>query len=319
MRGAALGALAALVLGACGDTVAERIDAVQGNGRRYVHGEGEVRFEDPPAARSLARQLSEDPDGKALLDRSQSAVPELILLLDDPGRRSLAAVFLAEIGGDKAVAELLARWRGLRGDAKEKTVYRSVGSGSFKLGYRYEGVGDGFYGELIMALAYAGRPVSAEIAKDTEAAIAESERLEATGADPMFREERDEDGRRLELRWWAEPIETACEGLRILAMLDAPEAPSLFAKALRSPVRPLRWTAVQEVLFLGDASEQLLPALGPLLDDPELRADAAEQVTFLLDHGATAEAVPVHHMSGDQQAALAVRCKERLKALGHLR
>jgi hypothetical protein len=63
----------------------------------------------------------------------------------------------------------------------------------------------------------------------------------------------------------------------------------------------------------------MLPALGPLLDDPDLRVDAAEQVVFLLDDGATTESVPVHHLSGEQQAALAVRCKERLRELGHLR
>jgi hypothetical protein len=102
-------------------------------------------------------------------------------------------------------------------------------------------------------------------------------------------------------------------------MLRAPEAPSLFAKALRAPVRTLRCTAVQEILFLGDAANGLLPALGPLLDDPDLRADAAEQVTLLLDDGRTTEAVPVHHLSGEEQAAVAVRCKERLRQLGHLR
>ncbi len=319
MRGAALGAICTLLLGACGDRVEVRIDAVRASGRRFAHGEGLIRFDEGPKGRSIGSRLREDPDGRALLDAGERAVPPLIRLLDDPERRTLAAVFLAEIGGDAAARELLKTWRGLRDAAKEKRILLPVGNGSFGLGYRYEDVDDGFYGEVIMALGYAGRPVSSEIAKDTEAAMAESERLAASGERLVFREERVEDGRKVELRWSAAPVETACEGLRILAMLAAPEAPSLFTRALRSPVGSLKSTAVQELAFLGDAANGLLPDLGPLLDDPDLRADATEQVTFLLEQGATTEAVPVHHLSGEQQAALAVRCKQRLRELGHLR
>ncbi len=319
MRGAALGAICTLLLGACGDDVEGRIDAVRASGRRYVHGEGLIRFDEGPAARSIASRLRDDPDGRALLDAGGSAVPALIRLLGDPSRRTLAAAFLAEIGGDEAARALLRAWRSLRDAAKEKRILLPVGNGSFALGYRYEDVDDGFYGEVIMALGYAGRPVSPEIAKDTEAAMVESERLAAKGDELVFREERVEDGRKVELRWSAAPVETACEGLKLLAMLAAPEAPSLFTRALRSPVGALPSTAVQEVVFLGNAASGLLPDLGPLLDDPDLRADAAEQVTFLLEQGATTEAVPVHHLSGEEQAALAVRCKQRLRELGHLR
>jgi len=319
MRGAALGAICTLLLGACGDGVEGRIDAIRASGRRYVHGEGLVRFDGGPATRSIATQLREDKNARALLDAGESAVPSLIRLLKDPERRTLAATLLAEIGGNGAARELMTTWRSLRDSAKEKRILLPVGSGSFALGYRYEGVDDGFYGEVIMALGYAGGPVSGEIAKDTEVAMTESERLAAKGDELLFREERVEDGRKVELVWSAAPVETAREGLKLLAMLRAPEAPSLFARALRSPVPALRCTAVQEIPFLGDAANGLLPALGPLLDDPDLRADAVEQVTLLLEDGAPTEAVPVHHLSGEQQAAVAVRCKERLRELGHLR
>ena len=319
MRCAVLGALTVLLLGACGERVADHLDAIRRSGRRFVHGEGLIRYEDTPAERSVAPRLREMAGGRALLEQGKSAVPALVELLDDPDRRTLAAVFLAEIGGSDAAAELLRRWRSLRDDAKEKRILLPVAGGQVALGYRYEGVDDDFYGELIMALGYAGLPVSAEIAKDTEVAIAESDRLAAAGEELVFREEREEDGRMIELRWSAEPAETASEGLKILALLRAPDAPSLFEKAIRSPVRRLRRTGVQEVLFLGDAADRMLPVLGPLLDDPDLRVEAVQQVAFLLDDGATTESVPVHHLSGEQQAALAIRCKERLKELGHLR
>ena len=214
MRGASVGALGILILSACSGDVPGRIDAVSAAGRRYVHGEGLIRFDDRPGARSIAPRLRESPDGRGLLDAGQAAVPDLIRLLDDPARRTMAAVFLAEIGGERAVGELLRRWRSLRDDAREMQIVLPVKGGSVALGYRYEGVDDGFYGELIMALGYAGGPVSGEIAKDTDVALAESERLAAAGAELLFREGRDEDGRRIELRRYAGPIETAREGLR---------------------------------------------------------------------------------------------------------
>ncbi len=317
MRGAVLGILTVLLLGACGDSVMDRLDAVARTGR-YVHGAGETRFGEPPAVRSLAPLLRKEPMGAALLDDGDVAVPDLVRLLDDPPRRTLAVVFLAEIGGDVAAREFVRRWRAHRDDARRTSLYRQIGGGSLKLGYRYEGIDDDFYGELLMALGYSGLPVSAEIAKDTLAAIEESDRLAARGAELLSRAEREDDGRRIEIRWWAAPIETACEGLRILALLRAPEAPSVFDRAMRSPAAAIRRAAVDDVLFLRGVADRLLPSLGPLLDDPELSADAAEQVAFLLDDATTVAAAPIRALPVDRRAAVVGHCKERLRALGHL-
>jgi hypothetical protein len=306
-----------LVLGSCGDPVAGMVDQVLRSGAHYIHVEGDLRTDGTPAIKSLAPRLRQDPVARALLDAAGSAVPRLVRLLDDEERRTVAAVFLAEIGGDEAVAALLRCWRKTRDAADERTIYRAVGDGWVKLGYRYEGIDHAFYGELLMALAYAGRGASAEIAKDTDAAISDSERLLAKGAELLTREEREEEGRRLELRTRAPSIQTAREGLRLLAMLRAPEAPARFARALRSPVPALRRAALQEVVYLGAPTDELLRALDPLLDDPELQVDAAEQVEFLLAPGDSIGSKPAHRLPRDALLEFVARSKERLR--GHLR
>jgi hypothetical protein len=83
-------------------------------------------------------------------------------------------------------------------------------------------------------------------------------------------------------------------------------------KALRSPILPLRITAVQQVVYLTQPTDEVLRALHPLLDDPELRLDAAEQVEFLLDPTAAVDAEPARRLPQEKQAALVARCKERL-------
>lgn len=309
MRGTALGIMAFL-LGSCGDPVAELVDEVRSSGRHYLHAEGEL----PTGVLSLAPRLREQPAARTLLGTTQS-VPRLARLLEDEERRTIAAVLLAEIGGRDAAVALLRCWRAARDAADERTIYRAVGDGWVKLGYRYEGIDHAFYGELLMALAYAGHPVSAEIAKDTATAIAESERLLAEGAEIVSREQREEDGRRLELRTRCPSVQTAREGLRLLAMLRAPEAPALFVAALRSNLPAVRRTAVQEVGYLGEPTEELLRALEPLLDDPELQIDAAEQVEFLLAPAASMGAEPANQLLKDAQLALVARSKERLRDL----
>ncbi len=46
-------------------------------------------------------------------------------------------------------------------------------------------------------------------------------------------------------RWTVSVAKTAEEGLEILAMIGAPGAPQLFIRALRSPIRGIRFTALQ--------------------------------------------------------------------------
>ncbi|MHC4819995.1 MAG: hypothetical protein ACYTF8_18295, partial [Planctomycetota bacterium] len=115
-------------------------------------------------------------------------------------------------------------------------------------------------------------------------------------------------------RWHVEPVETACEGLRILAMVGAPEAPPLFTRALRSPVRALRWTGVQEVNWIGEGAKQTLPALGALLDAPDWRGDVIEPLSLIL----AGKGVP-DPLTDEEQEKLARRYRERLRELGHLR
>ena len=117
-----------------------------------------------------------------------------------------------------------------------------------------------------------------------------------------------------------EPVETAREGLKILAMLGAPEAPPLFLRALRSPVRAIRWTGVQQVSWIGEGAKQTLPALGALLDDPGLRGEVIEQLFFILDLGVPRPRDwPTSPLTDEEQEKLAQRYKERLRELGHLR
>jgi len=314
MRGTAIWCVAVLVLAACDGGVIDHVDAVRKNGRRLAHEGLRLPTEGGSTVRSIAPALRQDPHGRALLDLGQRAVPDLRKLLKDPERRELAAALLAEIGGTEAATELLARWRGMRDDAREVHFYRLYLGSSLPIGYRCENVDQQFYAELVLGLGYAGSPVSGEIAKDTESAIKESERLEAAGEEITFREERDEDGRQLEVRWDAAPVETAREGLRIVVMASAPEAPYLCDLALRSRVRALRIAAAQMTPYLGKDAVQMLPALARLLDDVDLRHEALEPVALLLDGSP-----PDLNLSGEQQGALVARYKARLRESGQLR
>jgi len=184
-------------------------------------------------------------------------------------------------------------------------------------GWRYEGVDGRFYGELIHALCYAGRPVSASVAADTRAAMDEAEKRQSAGEDLWRKETRQEAPGEVELQWDIEPVETACEGLEILAMVGAPEAPPLFMRALGSQVRSCRWAAVHSVSYIGEGDEQLLPVLGALLDgdDMRLREDVLWQLECMLDR-----AGPSRPPTDDDEPEDPVqRCKQRLRELGHLR
>jgi hypothetical protein len=311
----------AWALAACGDpSLAERIDALRAGGARYAHqlvpaparrAELSPDADEAPGS-SFLEHVREDENARAILDLGPAAEADLVRLLDDPERRTLAAFFLAEIGGERGAAALLAKWRALRGDTKTKSVYLLGDGAATALGYRHEGVEPSFYGELDFALCYAGRPVSAAIASDTAAAMTEGEDLAAAG-EPLFLEETREEGEdRLELRWSVEPIETACEGLRLLAMVGAPEAPPLYDRALRSPVHAFRWTAVQNALYIGKPAERLLPALAGLFDDARLGDEALEAVAFLVDRGYPG------NLDEAGRAAARERYRERLRELGHL-
>jgi hypothetical protein len=306
MRGTTIvGLLMALAASACDEDAKGRIDAVRRNGRRYMHGEDLLPFErSGSAVRSLSPKLREDPNGRALLDLGEAMAPELAKLLDDPERRTLAAVFLAEGGKERGATELLRRWQVLRGQVKEEQLYRLRRGTAIGIGYRYQGVDGQFYAEVVLGLTYAAQPVSAKIAADTRAAIEESARLEASGQQLLFREEREEDGARIEVRWSAEPVETASEGLRILAMAAAPEAPSLLEGALRSRIPALRRTALREAAWLGRDGQKLLPAIRPLLDDPDLGDEAIEQVARIVE-GIT----PSRPFTTEQRAALVARLR----------
>jgi hypothetical protein len=320
-------AVTVLLFVGCGWNVVDHIDALRVSRKRYVHGTlpSPQRMAELYPGQELGvfgshrSRLREDEHARAILDAGEAAVPDLARLLDDRERRTLAAFFLAEIGGEPAATAVLGRWRDVRGGVETKSVYqvfeRAGGPVTMSMGQRHEGIDQEFYGELLHALAYVGRPVSAAIAADTRAAMDEAEKLQAAGKDLLRREKKKEEPLgEVELRWEIEPVKTASEGLKILAMVGAPEAPALFTRALRSPVRSFRWTAVQNVLYIGQEAKQTLPALGELLDDPDWREDVFEPLAWILDRKGVPEP-----LTDEEQVELAQRYKQRLRELGHLR
>jgi len=325
MRTRVVGAVVALLLVGCGETVTNHIDALRESGARYTHSMlpsperlAEI-YREPAGSTSLRSQLRRNEHARAIFDAGEGAVPELVLLLDDAERRTLAAFFLAEIGGEQTASALLGQWRGLRGRVQEKIVYHKVGASVMK-GRRYEGVDGKYYNELLHALCYTGRPVSAAVAADTRAAMDESERLRAAGEDLRRKETRQEATDEIELRWDIEPVETACEGLMILAMVGAPEAPALYTRALGSPIRAFQWKGIHNVVFIGEGAKQTLPALGALLDDQQSREFVIEQLAFILDQGSPPSPDwPASPLTEEEQEAVARRYKQRLRELGHLR
>jgi hypothetical protein len=297
---------AALALSACAESVADRVDALRRSRATYLH-EPPRPARDPhalPADPGVAAKLLESEAGRALLDAGPGAVPDLVRLLDDPARQTIAAAVLAEIGGPAAAAGLLRRWRQLRDTVRDACVYR-VPDLATSLGRRYESADGVFYGELLRALGLVGRSVAAEVARDTEAALEECERLARANADLVRRERREEDGRLIELRWLPEPVETACEGMRILAASGAPEAQAVAARALRLPVRAPRRAALRSLPFLGERAEPLLPEVARILEDPEWRDEAREQLGVLADS-----------LPAEQRRAMARRYDERFAGPG---
>jgi hypothetical protein len=293
-------------------SVKAHIDALQRGGRRFVHQrlpssrrQKELFPDAEEIPGGVGERLRKSEHGRAIFESGEASVTELIALLKDKERRTLAAVFLAEIGGDRAAAALLRGWRELRDKAKKKSVYvtappdgRIIG-----LGFRYEGIDAEFYGELILALCYAGRSASHGVAFDTKRALEESERLHNAGESLRREEKRDDE----QLRWNVEPVETACEGLQLLAAAWGQDAPEMLARGLRSPVPAIRWTALQNASYADRDAEPVLRALGELLDDPEWRNDALEQVAFLIDR----EKLP-DELSGNDRDELIARYKRKI-------
>lgn len=314
----------ALLLAACGKTtVADRIDALRKAGvdvnlyelpsaqrMEELYPDRDVRSLRPHGA---GRTLRAHAAGAAILEAGPAAVPELVALLEDPERAKLAALFLGEIGGSEAALGLLARWRELRGTLQDMSVYRRRDGEIWAGGVRREGPFVDFYGALLHALCHVGREVGAEVAADTAAAMDEAERIQLAGGNVIFEERRDEPEGEVTLRWQVEPIEAAEEGLYVLAMAGAREGVDVFVRALRSPVRSIRWKAIQGVGWLGEGMDRTLPILGALLDDPEWRSMALEAVAFMV-----ARDVVPRSLSPAEEEALAVRYKRRLQELGHL-
>jgi len=323
---------AGLLLPGCGGpSVSDRLAALVEGGEGYRH-----QMKPSPARQdalygdrgggltserewTLANRLRQDENARAILDAGEAVVPELVPLLDDERLRTLAAVFLGEIGGQAAAEAVLKRWRSLRETRIYKCALVHEDDSSAPRSYavrRYDGVDGGFYGEILFALAYCGLPVSAQIAADTRSAMEESERLLATGR-PVRHEatcppdDRDPHGSR-EI-WDEAPIETAREGLELLAMVGAPEAPDLFCRALDSPVDALRRAAVSNALYLGDAAKPLIPRIARFLDDPGLQGEVLYDFALLLG-----TRLPDMKESDAEMQALADEAKAKLVELGYL-
>lgn len=311
-----------MLAAACGDpSVRDRIDAIRRSGARFAHetlpSPQRTRERSPDGRgtwqEGIRSDLWKNSDAAALLRMGDAAVPDLARLLEDRERGPLAAVFLGEIGGKGAAAALLARWRELRGEDQQKRIYRYQGEAVYAEGFTYERVDMDAYGEMIASLCYTGREVGKEIAADTAAAMDESERLQREGKDLAFEEWRDEEDGKKRLMWDAEPVETACEGLQFLAMAGAPEGVDLFVRGLQSPVRAIRWAAIQEHTWLEVGRDRTMPLLGGLLDDPEWRVKAVEELSSVLP-GVSFVVDP----SPDEAEELASRYRRKLQELGYL-
>lgn len=313
-----------LFVAACGaaePTVEQRIDALLEGGKHFEHNVLPSRarmaelYPESPPDRSEWRiefRLRENPDAAALLRAGERAVADLVRLVDDPKRRTLACLFLAEIGGVPAANSLLAAWRKERGRYVHKTGRYPTEGGMNYIAYTYEPADGGFSGELIAALCYTGRDVSVEIARDATISMDEAERLAAAGEKLDRQEKRTRPEGEVELFWDVEPVETACEGLHILGMAGANDAPALFARALRSSIRSLRWAAVQDVLYIGQGKETTLPALAPLLDGSDLRDAALRAVIRILDHDSERSST-----TPAERTELVARYRKRLQELGY--
>lgn len=308
---------------ACGEadppTVGDRLDAMIEAGATPVHQSlpspaRKAELSIPVVADGVRPVLLETTHGRALLEAGQAVVPDLVGFLDDEERGTLAAVFLAEIGGEEAAQGLLDVWRSLRGHRVTKHTYTALEESAEPMriasGFRHEGVRHVFYGELLMALAYAGLPVSAEIASDTLAAVKSCEKRRSAGETLGFEEEEGDERRK-----WSDPeVETATEGLRILAMLGAAEAVDQLVRALASPIEEFRWTAAQNAYWLGKDVDPVLPSLVRTLDDPSrgLRVEALRELLSIL------ELPVVDYTIEDEELEDAVaRVKDALRTRGH--
>ncbi|MCP5070930.1 MAG: hypothetical protein GY946_30570 [bacterium] len=280
--------LLTLLLAGCGED-ADRNDAVV---RDHIDGLLKAGIEDLPGRwlpgpdrerrlypdedRSTPRSrgyLGKSPDGRALLALDQAAVPALVALLPDARRRTLAVVFLGEIGGPDAASALLQKWRGLRDNTRAKRAY--IDNGGMRLvSTMYETPDDQLVPALAHSLSLCGLPVTKEIAADTLAAMNEAEALQRDGAAVKLEEAKELDGRPAKLIWWVEPVETTKKGLEILSMVGGPEALPVFTRALDSPIPTIRLTAIQASMHMAYEAEPLLPTLTEALHDPEYRAPA---------------------------------------------
>ena len=334
MRTPILCGIALLLLSGCGESsVTDRVDRLLEGDASYVHSTlpSPARMAElhpdggsdwSSVTSDVEQRLRKNADGRALLDAGDSAVAELIRLLGDEERRTLAAVVLAEIGGKAGASGLLKQWRSLRGARLKKQTYVHLedpakpNARSMAAGFHYDGVDTKYYGELLHALSYCGLPVSAAIAADTTAAIDESEKLLAAGENLSGEQRYDETdvgshGRTQ--RWSIGPVQTADEGLQILAMIGAPEAPRLFVRALGSPVRGVRYPAVQNAGYLGEAAAQLVPALWTILDEPRLRGEAAQALSEILGQPRLQPPSAAEEWDAWRKSA-----KKRFRELGHL-
>lgn len=333
MRTTIICAFALVLLSGCGGktTVADHLDGLAASGTTYRHNTlpsparraelNPVSSSDPTPGQTLAERLHKNEHGRALLDAGQTAVPELIALLGDENRRTLAAVFLGEAGGPEAAGALLHQWRELRPKRLKKNVYVHLsdpakpGSRSLRAGFHYEGVEGAFYGELLFALSYCGRPESAAIASDTRAAMKRCESRQAAGEVFVAEsqgEPSDEHPHGTTVRWSDGEVETCDEGLELLAMIGAPEATELFVRALHSPVRSFRWTALQNASYLGTAVKPLVASIWQLLDDPDL-ADLAASALTDITRGPRSPQPP----EGEAWDAWRARTEKALQDLGY--
>lgn len=215
--------------------------------------------------------------------RSVGEFPELASLLRDPGRRSVAAYALAEIGGVEAAKALWREYEPLLRRAQRRVVYVKEQGQDGKLlerelGYRYANVDEAYYKELFHGLARSGSGVAAQVLTALAHSLSAMEALPEEI--PLIEEDVVRDGRHFIEVWTGiDEYHRCAELVMLVGWIAPPGATQHMNRALGARQALVRLVALDAARWMGDPGT--VPAIVPFLSDespygPDMRVcDAA--------------------------------------------